>query len=316
MYKTNLISSKPTQPGSVIFSALIIQQILGGLTFPIAKLGLDVIDPFTFAFYRFVISSIILLAIVYFKKDKPPIEKKDYLKIAGLGLLIIPFNQVAFLYGQKLTAAGHGALLFATVPLWIFIGALIHLKEKFVYKRAIGILIGFIGVIIILLSGKIEVGKEYLIGDIIILIAVMAWAYYSILGKPLVEKYGAFRVTAYALSFGSALYFPFGLYRAIIYDYSQSNFYAWLSVLYVAIGVSILAYVLWYWVLKQRDASKIAVYHNLQPFIAILVAYLMLEETPEVTLIIGGIIAISGVLITETRFKNKRGKASSDLPSS
>jgi len=295
-----------SRTGSVIFSALIFQQILGGLTFPIAKLGLDVIDPFTYAFYRFVLSSIVLLLIVFFKHDKPPIEKKDYLKIAGLGMLIIPFNQVAFLYGQKLTAAGHGALLFATVPLWIFIGALIHLKEKFVLRRAIGVLVGFGGVIIILLSGRIEVGKEYLIGDIIILIAVMAWAAYSIFGKPLVEKYGAFRITAYSLSFGSAAYLPFGLYSAINYDYSLSNLNAWLSVIYVALGVSVLAYVLWYWVLKQRDASKIAVYHNLQPFIAIAVAYTMLGETPEWSLIIGGIIVITGVLITEIRTNKKK----------
>ena len=297
---------KSTRSGSTILIALLIQQILGGLTFPIAKLGLDVIDPFTFAFYRFVISSLILLLIVYQKKYSVPIDKKDYIKIAGLGLLIIPFSQVAYLYGQKLTAAGHGALLFATVPLWIFIGALIHLKEKFIIRRAIGVLLGFVGVIIILLSGRIEVGKEYLIGDIIILGAVIAWAYYSILGKPLVEKYGALRITAYALSFGSAVYFPFGLYCAINYDYSQSNLSAWLSVLYVAIGVSVLAYVLWYWVLKQRDATKIAVYHNLQPFVAIFVAYIMLGETPELSLILGGVIVISGVLITETKF-NKKG---------
>ena len=294
-----------SRSGGIIFTALIIQQILGGLTFPIAKLGLEVIDPFTFAFYRFGISSLILLLIVFLRKKQIPIEKKDFIKIAGLGLLIIPFNQVAYLYGQKLTAAGHGALLFATVPLWIFIGALIHLREKFVLKRAIGIIVGFCGIIIILLSGKIVVGREYLLGDIIIITAVIAWATYTIFGKPLVQKYGAIRITAYALSFGSAVYFPFGLYYAINYDYSQSNLGAWLSVLYVAIGVSVLAYVLWYWVLKQREASKIAVYHNLQPFIAISVAYSMLGETPEWSLIIGGIIVIAGVFITETKSKKK-----------
>lgn len=295
-----------SRSGGLVFSALIVQQILGGLTFPIAKLGLEVIDPFTFAFYRFGISSIILLLIVFLRKKQIPIEKKDFIKIAGLGLLIIPFNQLTYLYGQKLTAAGHGALLFATVPIWIFIGALFHLKEKFILRRALGVIIGFAGVIIILLSGEIVVGREYLLGDIIILIAVIAWASYSIFGKPLVQKYGAFRITAYALSFGSALYFPFGLYSAINYDYSQSTPEAWLSVLYVAIGVSVLAYVLWYWVLKQRDASKIAVYHNLQPFIAVSVAYIMLGETPELSLIIGGIIVITGVLITETKYKRKK----------
>jgi len=204
-----------------------------------------------------------------------------------------------YLYGQKLTAAGHGSLLFATVPIWIFLGAMIHLKEKFRWRRAVGVLIGLTGVIVIITAGAVEIGREDLTGDLIILLAVIAWAYYSILGKPLVEKYGAFRVTAYALASGSALYLPFGLYRAVVFDYSQVTIGAWLSVLYVALGVSVAAYVLWYWVLKQMDASRIAVWHNIQPIIASVVAYFFLHEPLGWSFVIGGVIVLIGVIVTE-----------------
>lgn len=282
-----------------LISVLLVQQVLGALTFPVAKYGLMVIEPFTFAFYRYLLSSIVLLVIVRLRDRTPPIEKKDYVKIIGLGVLIIPFNQTAYLYGQKLTGAGHGALLFATVPIWIFIGGLIYLKEKFVLRRAVGVALGLAGVVIIMTSGAIELGTEYLLGDMIILIAVFAWAGYTLLGRPLVIKYGAFRVTAYALASGSAMYFPFGLYRAIIFDYGSATFEAWLTVIYVALGVSIGAYVLWYWLLKYMEATKIAVFHNLQPVIAAAVAFIFLGETIGWPFIVGGAVVLTGVIFTE-----------------
>lgn len=284
----------------VLISALLIHHLLGALTFPIAKYGLAIIEPFTFAFYRYGLSSIVLLGIVRLRKaNKPPIEKKDYLKIVGLGCLIIPFNQTAYLFGQSLTGAGHGALLFATVPIWLFLGALVYLKEKFVLRRAAGVALGLIGVAVIITTGAVELGTQYLLGDLIILIAVFAWVTYTILGRPLVFKYGAFRVTAYALASGSALYFPFGLYRALIFDYTAAAFGAWLTVIYVALGVSVTAYVLWYWVLKYLEATRIAVFHNLQPVIASVIAFIFLGEPIGRAFIIGGIIVLTGVIITE-----------------
>jgi drug/metabolite transporter (DMT)-like permease len=285
----------------LLFSVLLFQQVAGALAFPIAKYGLMVIEPFTFAFYRFVVSAILLLVIVRIRSgaDTIPVERKDYLKIIGLGFLIIPFNQLAYLYGQKLTAAGHGALLFSTAPIWIFMGALIFLKEKFNFRRALGVVLGLIGVTIIIATGAIEIGTEYLLGDFIIILAVIVWAGYTIFGKPLVIKYGAFRVTAYALASGSVMYFPIGLYQAVRFDYSKASFGAWMSVFYMAFGVSIVAYVLWYWVLKYMEVTRVAVFQNIQPVIATLVAYLFLGESIGWSFVIGGVIVLAGVVITE-----------------
>lgn len=284
---------------SYIIPVLLFQQTLGALTFPISKYGLDVIDPFTFAFFRFLISSTVLLLIVLFRDKKIPVTKQDGWKIVGLGALIIPLNQTLYLWGQSMTAAGHGSLLFATVPIWILLAALLHLKEHPSFRRLLGIILGVTGVSVVMVTGAFEFSTEYLWGDIIILLAVIAWAYYTILGKPLVEKYGAFRVTAYALASGSVMYLPFGLYSAYQFDYSQSTLTAWGSVLYLAIGTSVIAYVMWYWVLKYMEASRIAVFHNLQPVIAAGVAYFWLNEPLGWSFIVGGSIALGGVLIAE-----------------
>ena len=209
---------------------LVFQQTLGALTFPVAKYGLAFIEPFAFAFYRFALSSVILLSIVRFMNHAVPIDKGDYWKIIGLGFLIIPFNQTTYLVGQSLTGAGHGALLFATVPIWIFIGAMLHLRERPSVRRILGVVVALGGVIIVMTTGAVQISSDYLWGDLLILIAVFAWAYYAVLGKKLVRKYGALRVTAYALASGSLLYFPFGLYFATRMDYSTVPMSAWGSV--------------------------------------------------------------------------------------
>ncbi len=302
---------------SIVFSVLLFQQTLGGLAFPVSKYGLIQIEPFTFAFYRFILASSVLLTLNWLRMRRKrkkvkvrPIEKSDYLKIFGLGVLIIPFNQVAYLFGQSLTTASHGALLFATSPIWLFLAGLLLLNEKFVLRRVVGVILGIAGVVIILRGGAVELDGRHLLGDLIILGAVLAWVFYTVLGKPLVLKYGAFRVTAYVLSCGSALYFPFGLYRALHFDYSSVPPLTWLCVLYMALAVSVISYVLWYWLLKHMETTRMAVFNNLQPVIASAVALVFLNEPFTLSLAIGGLVVITGVLITEKR----RSATATDTP--
>ena len=283
----------------VLLTAIIVLQFIASLAYPVAKYGLAVIEPFTFAFFRFMLASVVLLAVSRLTKHNIHIERRDWPRIVLLGILIIPLNQTLFLVGQSMTTAGHGSFLFATTPIWIFILALIHLREQFLWRRACGIVIAVIGVAIIITTGAIEMGRQFLVGDLIILVSVVAWGYYTVLGKPLMQKYGAICITAYSLIAGSIIYFPFGLYQALHYDYSQSTLAAWGTVAYMAIGLSLIVYVLWAWVLKYMEASRIAVYHNVQPVIATLVAWFWLDEQLGIPFIVGGAIVLSGVIITE-----------------
>ena len=294
------ISTSAIPSTAKLIAAIILLQVVASFAYPIAKYGLAMIEPFTFAFFRFVLASSLLLLLTRLKKHDVAVEKKDYPRILLLGVLIIPFNQTLFLLGQSLTAAGHGAFLFATTPIWIFALALFHLQERFRWRRLIGVSVALVGVAAIMISGAIEVGREYLWGDAIILVSVLAWGYYTVIGKPLVQKYGALRMTAYALTAGSVLYFPFGLYRAVIFDYSAVTLAAWASVIYMAVGLSLVVYVLWYWVLKYMEASRIAVFHNVQPVIATVVSCLWLGEKLGPTFVIGGLAVLVGLVIAET----------------
>jgi drug/metabolite transporter (DMT)-like permease len=278
---------------------ILLQQTMGALCFPISKYGLALIEPFTFAFFRFILASVVLLILARVRERGRPVEKGDIWRMIGLGAIIIPGNQAMYLWGQSLTAAGHGAILFATTPIWVFLLAGMLLGEKLTWQRGVGIVVALSGALLIITGGAIRIGSEYLAGDLIILVSVWSWAAYTVLGKPLVEKYGALRTTAYALASGSAIYFPFGLYRALSFDYSQATGAAWLSIVYMAIGSSVISYILWYWFLNFMEASRLAVFQNVQPIIATLVALVFLGEVPGLSFLIGGGIVLVGVLVTE-----------------
>lgn len=295
------ISDRSRPSTGRLITAIVVLQVVASFAYPIAKYGLAIIEPFTFAFYRFILASSVLLILTRLKGYDRPIDRSDYMRIFLLGVLIIPLNQTLFLFGQSLTAAGHGAFIFATTPMFIFVLALIHLRENYSHRRLVGVVAALTGVATIMLSGGIEVSRQYLIGDLIIMVSVVAWAYYTIIGKALVRKYGALRITAYALSSGSALYFPFGLYHAMRFDYSGVTFAAWGSVVYMAVGLSLVVYVLWYWVLKYMEASRIAIFHNVQPVLATVIAALWLGEQLTGTFIIGGLVVLTGVLIAESK---------------
>ncbi|RME24893.1 MAG: EamA family transporter, partial [Candidatus Zixiibacteriota bacterium] len=243
-------SSQRISFGAVL-TAIVIIQLGGSLAYPVAKVGLAIIEPFTFAFYRYLLASILLMTLVRFQRQSRPIARGDIPRILLLGFLIIPLNQTLFLWGQSKTAAGHGAVLFATTPVFIFILAITHLKERPGIRRILGIALAISGSLTIMLGGAVEVGKQYLVGDLLLLGSVLAWSYYTIVGKTMVQKYGALRITAYALTSGSVMYFPFGLYRAMHFDYSLATPAAWGSIAYMAIGLSFVVYVLWYWLLKH-----------------------------------------------------------------
>ncbi|MCH9031869.1 MAG: EamA family transporter, partial [candidate division Zixibacteria bacterium] len=225
--------------------------------------------------------------------------KKDWIKILGLGLLIVLLNQVLYLWGQAYTSAGHGAMLFAFTPVFIYVFSMIFRKERLLAKRLIGTLLAVVGALIIVSQRGLDFSSDMLFGDFLIFIAVAVWGLYTVLGKPLAERYGALRVTAYAISLGSLAYAPYGLYVSSSFDIMSVSLTAWFSVFYMAAGVSVVVYALWYWALRHAEASRIGVFHNIQPLVAAFAGYFMLGEVVTSGFIIGGSIVLCGVIVVE-----------------
>ncbi len=279
-----------------------VQQIIMGGTFPVARIILIQTDPLVVAFFRYLISASILCAIalrISYKPGEIKISSKDKRTIWLLGFVIVIINQTLFLVGQKLTTSAHGGLLFAITPVFVYLMAIKHLGETWIPKRAIGIVLAVGGSAIIIFENGFAFDYDVLVGDLVIIVAVLAWAFYTVYGKPLVEKYGTFRVTAYTIGAGTLMYFPFGLYRLIGTDLSQITPQGWWALLYISILTSVIGYSIWYWLLKYMEASKASVIVNIQPIIAGILGYYMLGEVITWQFVGGGVVILLGVYLTQ-----------------
>ncbi len=281
----------------LIYPLIILGQLIAGGTFPIAKIAVSSIEPFTLALLRFGIASVAMLLIIVATGRVRKIERGDWLRFIMIGLLAVPLNQLLFLYGLKFTTAGRSALYYGATPIFVFLMAILYLNEKVTPLKIIGIAASFAGVAVILRGGRMDEGMFF--GDFLVILAVIAWAAYTVFGKSLLRKYGSLTVTAYALIIGTLAYLPIGIIPAIRFDYSQVPDAAWLSLLYIATMTSVVSYSIWYWALARMEASKLAIFQNLQPVFAAILSMLVVSETFGFDFYLGGALVIGGVLITQ-----------------
>lgn len=278
---------------------LIFGQAVAALGFPLSKSGLTQLDPFVFAFFRFCIATGALLLVVTFGKLWKPVSRRDWGRILLLGFLMVPCNQLGYLVGQSMTAASHGSILYATTPIWVLLLSITLAAERLVVRRTIGIVIAVAGVLTIMLRSGLQVGSSQVIGDFIILASVLAWAAYIVLGKPISERYGAFQTTALAMTAGALLYSPIGIWRTSQADVSAVGWEGWLGVWYMGIGMSVVAYSIFYFALRFMEASRLALFSNIQPIIATATSWLLIGENPGLPFYVGGGVVLLGLVVAE-----------------
>jgi len=265
----------------------------------VAKGAVAEIAPLVFAFFRFSLASAVFIAIIAIRKSFFPFEKKDLPMLLLLSFLIYPVNQTFFLIGISYTLPTHAALLYASTPVWVYLLSISRKEEKASRGKTVGIALALAGVIAFFAEKGIALKWDYFLGNFLVIIAVWAWAAYSVLGRPLVRKRGAFTVTAWASIIGALIYFPLGIYHAASFDYSHVGIVGWSGVAYTAILTSVIAYTLWYWGIKHFSPSRVAVFMYLQPVVAAILAYFILYERLSSGSIISGLIILAGVFITQ-----------------
>ncbi len=281
-----------------------LHTLISAGTYLVVKKGLSEFDPLVFAFFRFALASITLFAIIAVRKYRFPFSKSEWPLLILLAVLAIPLNQVMFLYGLQFTLPTHAALLYATTPIWVYLLSSWRREESMTRFKTMGILVALAGVLAFFAEKGLAMKTDYLLGDSLILIAVWSWATYTVLGRPLVKQKGAVVVTSYVLIIGTFMYFPFGLYLALGFDYSGVTWIGWSGIAYTAILTSVVAYIIWYWSMKHMEPSRTAIFMNLQPIVTALLAYAIMGERLSTGSVVSGAIILLGVYIAQKQVRS------------
>jgi len=285
----------------VIYFILVFQQLIASTTHLVAQDVTQHVDPLVVLLFRCSLASIALGAIILTRKSNKskPIARADKWRLLIVGLLNVPINQFLYLEGIKLTSPANSALLYAMTPLFVFLLTLGVHRERASWKKWAGILIAFVGVILIMWEHGADLHPDYFEGNLLIFIAVIAWSFYTFLGKPLVERYGAVRITALNMIIGTLVYIPIGLIFGDISAVHSIVGVDWLRILYLALMASVVNYLMWFYALGKLETSKVAIFQNLQPVLTVIMALLLGRAVLTGQFAAGGIMTLIGVTLVQ-----------------
>ncbi|MBI4811662.1 MAG: DMT family transporter [Ignavibacteriales bacterium] len=277
---------------NIVYSVLFFQQLIAGGTHIVAKVVVKDINPVSLTMLRSVMAAAGLYLLVKLRGTKLNFRKEDFRSIIILSFLAIPVNQFLFLYAIKLTTPSNTALLYSTTPAIVLVISNLTGMEKAVFKKNLGIVIPFIGILIVIFERGIDFRSEYKIGHLILVFAVTAWAWYTVKGKSMIPKYGAFKTSAATMIFGTLMFIPVGVFDVVQFDYSALTIHHWGGLFYLAFGTSIFAYLLWYYAHSRIEATKVAIFANLQPVLTTILSVLLLGQIITSGFITGGIVTL------------------------
>lgn len=290
-----------------VYFFLVLQVLLSSGTHIVAKAVSADVEPISLTFLRGIISLAAFVVILLVKKRRT-IERKDYGRFFLLALIAIPINQFLFLYGIHYTTAANAALLYATTPALVFLISRFVLKERLSGRVVAGIFIAFSGAVIVIFERGINLSSGYTFGNMLIFLAVISWAVYTVAGKPMVLKYGAFHVSAVSMIGGTILFLPAGIYGLMTFDLSTMTVQDWSGLFYLGWATSIVSYVLWFYAVGKLATAKVAIFSNAQPIVTTLLSFFLLHQPIGVSVVAGGVLTIAGVAIAQNEKMQRGGR--------
>lgn len=274
------------------------------ITFISTKVLLESLSPIEIMFYRYVIAYITLI-IVYPKIHKSSGLKEELLFL-GAGLFGGTIYFLAENYALKFSLASNVGLLVAAAPLLTAITAYLFMKEEKVNRRwYLGALVAFLGVFLVIFNGKFVL-KLNPMGDFLAILAALSWAIYSLIIKAIGAKYSGIYITRKVFFYSIATMIPvlfltdFKWNNDILFDKSIM-----FNILFLGILASSICFVLWNKVILKIGAIKSNNFIYLIPLITMISSAIMLDEPIKLIAVIGGVLIIFGVYISENKNKEE-----------
>ncbi|MBV9494586.1 MAG: EamA family transporter [Acidobacteria bacterium] len=269
--------------------------VFWGISFVATKAALRDVSPITLIFVRFFIGTAFLLVAL---RAWPP--RDAWRELFVMGLVGVFIHQMLQAYALTMTSAVSTGWLVGVIPIWSAILSALLLKERFGWKKTVGITVALAGALLVITRGHFSRNVMQLPatkGDFLVLLSTVNWAVYSVIGHKTIRRIGPQRATTGAFLAGVVLLAPFFVAKAGWRELPHLSTSGWGAILFLGIGCSGLGYLFWYGALEQIEVSKVAVLLYLEPFVTFIAAVALLHEPVSTVAVAGGTVVIAGVLL-------------------
>jgi drug/metabolite transporter (DMT)-like permease len=277
---------------------LLVTVMIWSLNFTVTKYVLSHgFKPLAYGAVRFSAAALLFIGITWVRERSFRLRRRDIPFILGAAVVGIFLNQVAFVYATKLTTATTVALIFGTLPiltaLFAAAGGIERLHSRFWLAAAVS----FTGVCLVAVGAKGGIGGD-LWGYALALVGAATWAAYSVAIAPLMTRYTASRISAYALTIGAILLLIAGAPQLASQDYASLPSLVWVAYVFAVLGPLCLTNLLWFNSIEQVGPSRASLYANLQPFLGAIFALLILSESITALQVGGGLLIATGIVLS------------------
>jgi len=280
---------------------LLLMAFFWGSNFSVVKGALRELPGPAFNAIRLTIASALFLGIIAWREGLGAslrrVTRGDWWRLAGLAVLGHFIYQILFLGGVARTSVANSALIFGCTPITVsLIGAWLG-HERPGWLRWTGTVISLAGIYFVVGHGARQ-GTSSLTGDGLIFIAMLSWAVYTVATHPMLDRYSPTFVTGLTMAMGTVLYFPVGLYWLQPEGLAGISLLGCAGIRYSAVFSLVAAYVIWYTAVRELGSAHTAIYQNVVPIVAMIVATVFLHEPTTAVKVYGAIAVLAGVVLT------------------
>jgi len=263
------------------------------------KIALRHMDALSLASFRMELAAAIVLPIFFSRGGRLPHRPRDLWIFVYLAFFGIVINQGGFILGLSYTTSQHSVIIIALGPIIVLLLAVAMKLEFLTPAKILGMGISFIGVILLETERGSPVHSPLLFGDLVTLAGATGYSIYAVLGKKVVNRYDAFTLSVGNIAASAVIVLPLAVRQGMRLNWASVGWASWAGMAYMAIFSSILAYTLFYWVLRYMEASRVSAVNYFQTLIVIVLASVILGERPSQHLLMGGALVLLGVYLAE-----------------
>ena len=276
---------------------LLVVVLIWGGNFTATKLAFTDISPLAFTAVRFTIGSVLMWLILARKEGWRMPPRSTWLPLVALGVVGNTIYQLCFMTGLYRTTATNSSLILASMPTVVTVAAGMLGFEQITARQKWALGIATLGVLLVVASRGVALDGD-LLGDILMLAAVVCWAGYTLGLRTLTGRMSTLALTTWTLITGTPGLVLAGVPAVRRMDWRAVSANGWGGLAYATLLSLVVAYLLWNRGVKQIGPSRAAIFTTLTPLVATLTAIAVLGERPGLLHLAGGALIIAGVLVS------------------
>ncbi|MEO7673377.1 MAG: EamA family transporter [Pyrinomonadaceae bacterium] len=298
----------------ILIAAFAAVYVIWGSTYLAIKYAIDTIPSFLMAGVRFLVAGGILYTVARFSPSYEKPKAVHWRTSFIVGALLLGIGNGGVVVAEHYISSSLTALLVATTPFWmVLIGWLFMGKGRPGYKVALGLLIGFIGVVTLISGrgGSAETGNDsQLLGIILILVATLGWSIGSLYGTRAPAAKSTFMAAGMQMLSGGLILMVMSLVSGewSTFNYDGVSSTSWLALIYLIFIGALVAYTAYSWLLKNASPSTISTYAYVNPAVAVFLGWAIAGETLTGQMLIGAAVIVGSVVL----ITSKKDKAPGD----